>query len=148
MTDTIQILKRAKEISYNPPISTEIKNKALENMAESLVSNTEVILEANALDIKNAQGVIADVMIDRLRLDADRIKAMAKGILDVAKLPDPVGRVIDKTVHQNGLEISKTSITFGVVAIIYESRPNVTSDAAALGFEADASVSGKKGTTR
>ena len=135
MTDTIQILKRAKEVSYNPPISTEIKNKALENMAESLVSNTEVILEANALDIKNARGVIADVMIDRLRLDADRIKAMAKGILDVAKLPDPVGRVIDKTVHQNGLEILKTSIPFGVVAIIYESRPNVTSDAAALGFK-------------
>ena len=135
MTETIEILRRAKEVSLNPPISTEIKNKALENMAESLILNTEAILEANALDIKNAEGVIAPVMIDRLRLDADRIKGMAKGILDVAKLPDPVGRVIDKTIHQNGLEILKTSVPFGVVAIIYESRPNVTSDAAALSFK-------------
>ena len=135
MTETIEILKRAKRVSLNAPIATDIKNAALKNMAESLVLNTEEILKANALDIENAKGVIAPVMIDRLRLDAERIKAMAKGILDVANLPDPVGRVIEKTTHNNGLVIEKTSIPFGVVAIIYESRPNVTSDAAALSFK-------------
>ena len=135
MTETIEILKRAKEVSLNAPITTDIKNTALKYMAESLVLNTEEILKANALDIENAKGVIAPVMIDRLRLDAERIKAMAKGIIDVANLPDPVGRVIEKTTHNNGLVIEKTSIPFGVVAIIYESRPNVTSDAAALSFK-------------
>ena len=135
MTETIEILKRAKEVSLNAPITTDIKNTALKNMAESLVLSTEEILKANALDIENAKGVIAPVMIDRLRLDAERIKAMAKGIIDVANLPDPVGRVIEKTTHNNGLVIEKTSIPFGVVAIIYESRPNVTSDAAALSFK-------------
>ena len=135
MTETIEILKRAKQVSLNAPITTDIKNTALKNMAESLLLNTDEILKANVLDIKNAEGVIAPVMIDRLRLDAERIKAMAKGILDVANLPDPVGRVIEKTTHNNGLVIEKTSIPFGVVAIIYESRPNVTSDAAALSFK-------------
>ena len=135
MTDTIEILKRAKEISLNKPLETEIKNTALLKMAECLVDSSEEILLANAKDVENAKGKIADVMIDRLRLDFDRIKAMAKGISEVAALPDPVGETLLETKHQNGLIIKKVSIPFGVVAIIYESRPNVTSDAAALAFK-------------
>ena len=135
MTDTIEILKRAKEISLNKPLETEIKNNALLKMAECLVDSADEILLANAKDVENAKGKIADVMIDRLRLDFDRIKAMAKGISEVAALPDPVGETLLETKHQNGLIIKKVSIPFGVVAIIYESRPNVTSDAAALAFK-------------
>lgn len=135
MTDTIEILKRAKEISLNKPLETEIKNTALLKMAECLVDSADEILLANAKDVENAKGKIADVMIDRLRLDFDRIKAMAKGISEVAALPDPVGETLLETKHQNGLIIKKVSIPFGVVAIIYESRPNVTSDAAALAFK-------------
>ena len=135
MTDTIEILKRAKEISLNKPLETEIKNTALLKMAECLVDSADEILLANAKDVENAKGKIADVMIDRLRLDFDRIKAMAKGISEVAALPDPVGETLLETKHPNGLIIKKVSIPFGVVAIIYESRPNVTSDAAALAFK-------------
>ena len=135
MTDTIEILKRAKEISLNKPLETQIKNTALLKMADCLINSSEEILLANAKDVENAKGKIADVMIDRLRLDIDRIKAMAKGIKDVAALPDPVGETLLETKHPNGLIIKKVSIPFGVVAIIYESRPNVTSDAAALAFK-------------
>ena len=135
MTDTIDILKRAKAASLNKPLETEIKNNALLKMAECLVDSADEILLANAKDVENAKGKIADVMIDRLRLDFDRIKAMAKGISEVAALPDPVGETLLETKHQNGLIIKKVSIPFGVVAIIYESRPNVTSDAAALAFK-------------
>ncbi len=135
MTDTFEILRHAKEVSLNKPLDTAKKNNALLKMAEYLVSDTDEILKANLEDIENAKGKISSVMIDRLRLDADRIKAMAKGICDVAYLPDPVGRVLGTTEHTNGLQISKKSVPFGVVAIIYESRPNVTSDAAALSFK-------------
>ena len=135
MTDTIDILRRAKAASLNKPLETEIKNNALLKMAECLINSSEEILLANAKDVENAKGKIADVMIDRLRLDFDRIKAMAKGISEVAALPDPVGETLLETKHQNGLIIKKVSIPFGVVAIIYESRPNVTSDAAALAFK-------------
>ena len=90
MTDTIDILKRAKAASLNKPLETEIKNNALLKMAECLINSSEEILLANAKDVENAKGKIADVMIDRLRLDFDRIKAMAKGISEVAALPDPV----------------------------------------------------------
>lgn len=135
MTDTIEILKRAKAVSLNKPLETEIKNNALLKMAECLVDSADEILLANAKDVENAKGKIADVMIDRLRLDFDRIKAMAKGMKDVAALPDPVGETLLETKHPNGLKIKKVSIPFGVVAIIYESRPNVTSDAAALAFK-------------
>ena len=135
MTDTIDILTRAKAASLNKPLETEIKNNALLKMAECLINSSEEILLANAKDVENAKGKIADVMIDRLRLDFDRIKAMAKGISEVAALPDPVGETLLETKHQNGLIIKKVSIPFGVVAIIYESRPNVTSDAAALAFK-------------
>ncbi len=135
MTDTLEILKTAKKATLLKPLTEEEKNNALFKMAESLIAETDEILKANALDIENAKGKISDVMIDRLRLDSERIKGMAKGICDVANLPDPVGRVMETTKHPNGLEIKKVSVPFGVVAIIYESRPNVTSDAAALAFK-------------
>ena len=135
MVETIEILKRAKAVSYNVPLSTETKNNGLKAMAKALLDNTDAILLANANDVENAKGSVSDVMIDRLRLDKSRIEGMAKGILEVAELPDPVGSVLEKTHHKNGMCITKTSIPFGVVAIIYESRPNVTSDAAALSFK-------------
>ena len=135
MTTTNDLILRAKKVAGNAPLSEEVKNKALKAMAESLLKNREAILKANALDVKRAKDTVSQVMIDRLRLTADRINGMAKGILEVAALPDPVGRVIEKTEHKNGIIIEKTSVPFGVVAIIYESRPNVTSDAAALSFK-------------
>ena len=135
MITTLDLLKRAKAVSHEAPLSTDIKNNALQEMAKSLIDFTDDILEANRLDVEAAKGTVSDVMIDRLMLNTSRIEGMAKGILEVAELPDPVGSVIQKTEHNNGLVIEKTSVPFGVVAIIYESRPNVTSDAAALSFK-------------
>lgn len=110
-------------------LSEDAKNKGLHSMAESLIAHTEEILKANQDDlIAYGDGVMAD----RLRLDETRIKAMAKGITDVCNLPDPVGRVLETRTLYNGLELEKISVPIGVVAVIYESRPNVTSDAAAL----------------
>ncbi len=104
-------------------------------MADSLVAHTDEIIAANAIDIENARGKISDVMIDRLTLTPERIASMASGIREVAALPDPVGRILDTEKRPNGLVIKKVSVPFGVVAIIYESRPNVTSDAAALAIK-------------
>lgn len=135
MITTNEILRKAKAVSLSAPLSTEVKNNALKAMAMALVENTEDILAANLLDVEAARGSVSEVMIDRLKLDVSRINAMAKGIIEVAELPDPVGKVLETTVHKNGMTIEKTSVPFGVVAIIYESRPNVTSDAAALAFK-------------
>lgn len=135
MVETLDILKRAKAVSFETPLSAEIKKNTLLAMAKALIDNAELILKANALDIENAKGSIAEVMLDRLRLDNSRIEGMAKGIIEVASLPEYVGNVISSTTHKNGLIIEKTAVPFGVVAIIYESRPNVTSDAAALSFK-------------
>lgn len=135
MITTNELLLRSKKASQNAPLSKELKNKALKAMAKSLIKNSDAILKANALDVARAEGTVSQVMIDRLRLTTERIEGMANGISEVAALPDPVGRVIEKTEHKNGLIIEKTSVPFGVVAIIYESRPNVTSDAAALSFK-------------
>ena len=110
-------------------LSEEEKSKGLRAMAQSLLAHTEDILEANRADLE-AYG--DGVMADRLKLDESRIKAMAKGILDVCDLPDPVGRVLETRTLYNGLKLEKVSVPIGVVAVIYESRPNVTSDAAAL----------------
>lgn len=110
-------------------LSEDDKNRGLQAMAESLIAHTSDILQANRDDlIAYGDGVMAD----RLRLDEARIKAMAKGITDVCNLPDPVGRVLETRTLHNGLELQKISVPIGVVAVIYESRPNVTSDAAAL----------------
>lgn len=135
MTETSVILERAKSASYEAPLSTEKKNSVLLNMADALILHTADILAANKTDLNNAKGKISEVMLDRLRLDSKRIEAMAEGIREVAKLPDPVGRVLSETIRENGLKIEKVSVPLGVVAIIYESRPNVTSDAAALCFK-------------
>jgi len=116
-------------------LDTQKKNEALLAMADALLAATEDILEANAQDIQAAQGVIAPVMLDRLSLNESRVQAMAEGIRQVAKLPDPVGRVRQRTEHKKGMVISKVGVPMGVVAIIYESRPNVTSDAAALALK-------------
>lgn len=110
-------------------LSSEEKNRALCAMAKSLAQHTDEILKANKEDLV-AYG--DGVMADRLRLDEKRIKAMAQGILDVSALPDPVGEVIEERTLYNGLKLKKVSVPIGVVAVIYESRPNVTSDAAAL----------------
>lgn len=111
---------------------TADKNRILENMASRLEESIPEILSANAQDMENARGKIADVMLDRLMLDEKRIRAMAKGIRDVRALDDPAWRVLGRTSRPSGLVIEKTAVPFGVIAIIYESRPNVTSDAAAL----------------
>ena len=111
---------------------SDLKNRALLAMAESLLAHEAGILEANALDLDAAKERISPVMLDRLRLTPARVAAMAEGIRQVAALPDPVGRVLSRVERPNGLTIEKVAVPMGVIAIIYESRPNVTSDAAAL----------------
>ena len=113
-------------------LGTEEKNRGLLAMADSLEAYAGEILKANAEDLTEAQGTISDVMLDRLRLTEGRIQAMAQGIRQVAALPDPVGLILDSHTRPDGLKIDKVSVPMGVIAIIYESRPNVTSDAAAL----------------
>jgi len=111
---------------------SEMKNAALNAMADCLLEEEAQILAANDLDLEAARGQISDVMLDRLRLTPARVQGMADGIRQVAQLPDPVGRVISRTERPNGIVIEKTGVPMGVIAIIYESRPNVTGDAAAL----------------
>ena len=133
MKQTIDILKAAKAASAALcTLTTEKKNAALLAMADALVAASADILAANAKDVEAARETLGEVMIDRLTLTAARIEGMADGIRAVAALPDPVGRVIDTTEREDGLHIEKVGVPMGVVAIIYESRPNVTSDAAAL----------------
>ena len=116
-------------------LTTEQKNAALNAMADALAANEADILAAKALDMEAAKGTVSDVMLDRLLLTPARIAGMAEGIRQVAVLPDPVGRIIDETVRGDGLKIQKAAVPMGVIAIIYESRPNVTSDAAALALK-------------
>ena len=133
---TQEILIRAKNAAKEMhKFGTDDINLALEYMADALIENTDVILSKNKIDVDAAHGKISDVMIDRLALDESRINGMAKGILDVAKLPSPVGNILDKVNRPNGLIIEKISVPMGVIAIIYESRPNVTSDAASLALK-------------
>ncbi|HFI0912638.1 TPA: glutamate-5-semialdehyde dehydrogenase [Streptococcus suis] len=120
--------------------TTEQKNQALSAMADQLVAQTEAILAGNATDMENAQGKISQVMQDRLLLTADRIEAMADGIRALIGLPDPVGLVLEESTRVDGLHIRKKSIPFGLVGMIYESRPNVTSDAAALAIKSGNAV--------
>ena len=110
----------------------EEKNRLLLSMAESLLQHADTILYENAHDLEQARGLISEVMLDRLRLSADRLEAMASGIRDAAALPDHTGRILEEITRPNGLNIYKKQVPLGLVAIIYESRPNVTSDAAAL----------------
>lgn len=133
---TLDILKKAKAAKTElAKLSSQDKNNALLAMADSLEECCAEILEQNKKDVEAARGKISDVMIDRLSLDESRIKGMADGIRDVVKLPDPVGKILDRVELANGLIVEKTAVPMGVVAIIYESRPNVSSDAAALALK-------------
>ena len=120
--------------------SEAVKNQALLAMSDHLLAATEEILAANALDMEAAKGKISDVMLDRLYLDAGRIEAMATGIREVVALPDPIGEVLETNQLENGLVITKKRVAMGVIGIIYESRPNVTSDAAALALKSGNAV--------
>lgn len=137
MTTTQELLHRAQGAKRAIALaSTEQKNQALLAMADALEQHTEEILIANEQDLAAARGTVSDVMLDRLALSAQRIQGMAAGIREVAELPDPVGQVLRRVDRPNGLVIEKTAVPMGVIAIIYESRPNVTSDAAALALKA------------
>ena len=132
-------LARSAKKSINTA-STALKNQALEAMASQLLKATEAILAANQIDMEAARGKISEVMLDRLFLDQERIEGMAQGIRALIDLPDPIGEVLDTEVLGNGLEIQKVRVAMGVIGIIYESRPNVTSDAAALAIKSGNAV--------
>ena len=132
-----QLAKQARAASRElAKLSTGEKDKSLSAMADALEKNAAAIKEANALDMEAAanHGLPA-AMLDRLKLDEKRISAMAKGLREVVALPDPVGKILDERVRPNGLKLQKVSTPIGVVVIIYESRPNVTADAASLCFK-------------
>ena len=132
-------LARSAKKSINTA-STALKNQALDAMASQLLKATEAILVANQIDMEAARGKISEVMLDRLFLDQERIARMAQGIRALIDLPDPIGEVLDTEVLENGLEIQKVRVAMGVIGIIYESRPNVTSDAAALAIKSGNAV--------
>ena len=136
--EQLALAKSAKK-SINTA-NTALKNQALEAMASQLLKATEVILAANQIDMEAARGKISEVMLDRLFLDQERIAGMAQGIRALIDLPDPIGEVLDTEVLENGLEIQKVRVAMGVIGIIYESRPNVTSDAAALAIKSGNAV--------
>ena len=132
-------LARSAKKSINTA-NTALKNQALDAMARQLLKATEAILTANQVDMEAARGKISEVMLDRLFLDQERIAGMAEGIRALIDLPDPIGEVLDTEVLENGLEIQKVRVAMGVIGIIYESRPNVTSDAAALAIKSGNAV--------
>ena len=142
MSSLISLGKKAKEASYIlGNLSSKDKNDALYAMADSLIKNSQVIIEANKKDLEasRAKGT-SESMLDRLALNEDRIEAMANGLKQVAALPDPVGEVLGMWTRPNGLQIGKKRVPMGVIGIIYEARPNVTSDAAGLCFKAGNAV--------
>ena len=141
MTSTQAIFEKVQKVkkTINTATTAE-KNHALEEMAKQLWLSRADILAANELDMTAAKGKISDVMLDRLYLDEERIAAMAEGIRQLIDLEDPVGQVLDMTELDNGLVISKKRVAMGVIGIIYESRPNVTSDAAALALKSGSAV--------
>lgn len=131
--ETAELINRASACKGELAMAdTDAKNRALMLMADSLCSRYEDILAANALDVEAARETVAPTMIDRLSLNKQRVFAIADSIREVTELEDPVGRVLEKTERPNGLKITKVSVPIGLLAIIYESRPNVTADAAAL----------------
>ena len=132
-------LARSAKKSINTA-NTALKNQALDAMASQLLKATEAILVANQIDMEAARGKISEVMLDRLFLDQERIAGMAQGIRALIDLPDPIGEVLDTEVLENCLEIQKVRVAMGVIGIIYESRPNVTSDAAALAIKSGNAV--------
>ena len=134
---TYELIAKTAETKYAlASAGTEQKNRALLAMADAIEAATEEILACNREDIEASRSKYSDVMIDRLMLDPDRIHGMADGIRQVVDLPDPAGQILRTVTRPNGLVIQKVSAPMGVIAIIYESRPNVTSDAAALSLKA------------
>ena len=133
---------RAKEAEKELMVATTIeKNDALKSIADALVMNADEIIEANAKDIQNGiDNGMSKALLDRLKLDRERIEGMAKGVMDVVSLPDPVGRVLNTFERPNGLKIEKVSTPLGVIGVIFEARPNVTSDAAALALKSGNAV--------
>ena len=130
---TKEILEGAKKAkAVLSTLSESDKTNAVLKMADALENAKDEILKENAVDLENAKGKISDVMLDRLRLTEERIKDMADSMRKVATLPDPVGKTLKETIREDGLTIKRVSVPVGVVAIIYESRPNVTSDVAAI----------------
>ena len=134
---TLDILKAAKAAAPAlAAVDSDLKNQALAAMADALEADSEPILQANARDMEAARDHLSQSMLDRLALTADRIRGMAEGIRQVVALPDPVGQVRNRVTRPNGIVIDRVGVPMGVIAIIYESRPNVTSDAAALAVKA------------
>ena len=133
----IQFLKEAKATSsVLATLSGDVKTKVLNDMADALMAHCDYIVSKNNLDMSAGKlGNLSSSMLDRLFLNGDRVKAMAQSVRDIASLREPVGRVLDGWVTPNGLNIQKVSVPIGVIGIIYESRPNVTSDTAALCFK-------------
>ena len=135
-SETILLCERAKEtVRLLAEAGDERINNALFAMADALIEDKDVILAANEEDVEAAIGSVSEVMIDRLKLSDERIQAMAEGIREITKLPSPLGKVLEVCDRPNGLRIERVSVPIGVIAIIYESRPNVTSDAAALALK-------------
>ena len=142
MSELIVKGKKSKEVSFIlGNLSTGEKNKGLEKMADFLVNNKDEIIKANKIDLQIAiEKGTSKSMLDRLTLNEDRIEGMANGLIQVANLPDPVGEVLGMWTRPNGLQIGQKRVPLGVIGIIYEARPNVTSDAAGLCFKAGNAV--------
>lgn len=133
MNNLQDVCAKAKNASYELALlDSNAKNKMLNAVADNILANRELIKKANVIDISNAQGVLSNAMIDRLTMTDARIDLMAEGVRQVAELPDPVGKVVDKWTTKNGLQFQKVKAPLGVIAVIYESRPNVTIDVASL----------------
>ena len=134
---TLELLEKARASKGAMSLAdTETKNNALLAMADALMEHQQAILTANQADLEAARGTVSEVMLDRLALSPERIAGMAQGIREVAALPDPVGAVLQRVERPSGIVVEKTAVPMGVIAIIYESRPSVTSDAAALALKA------------
>lgn len=142
MTDITMLGQRAKQASLViAPLSTQIKNRFLSTLAEALVDDTETLLAANQKDLANArEHGISDIMTDRLRLTAERIEAIAQGVQQVADLADPIGQVIKGYTNLDGLKILQKRVPLGVIAMIFESRPNVSVDAFSLAFKTNNAI--------
>lgn len=140
--------KKAAAAKYEvQKLSTEEKNRALAAVADALTENKDSILAANAVDIKNGEEKgMNSGLLDRLRLTKERIEGMAEGLLQIVKLPDPIGEVMEAFERPNGLRIEKKRVPMGVIGIIYESRPNVTADAFGLCFKSGNAVILKGGS--
>ncbi|HEQ4675663.1 TPA: glutamate-5-semialdehyde dehydrogenase [Streptococcus pyogenes] len=142
MTDMRRLGQRAKQASLLiAPLSTQIKNRFLSTLAKALVDDTQTLLAANQKDLANAkEHGISDIMMDRLRLTSERIKAMAQGVQQVADLADPIGQVIKGYTNIDGLKILQKRVPLGVIAMIFESRPNVSVDAFSLAFKTNNAI--------